>query len=421
MVQTHRCACGGILLDSHGGSFGVDGPVVRCLKDLEHSTIKAKDTRTRKLFNRQTGEWEAYDVITQKPVNQSLDRVLPCTSDGMLQRVDEVRALAPMWAKDMTEGQRRALAVTALAYGLDPLMEELILYQGKPMITIRGRRRKDAEAGHHPDIRFRFLSQEEKEGFTDAGALFPGDLVQVCVLTTEWGNTVEGIGTISKAQRDSHRQPVVNTNPLEMVQKRAEDRARTMAYGPVPRPQLPPGLEIIEGEGRLLEDPPLPAPTSRARPTLREARTGPAAQAPAQTPAQPAATPPGQRGTPPAASCKGHDNAPMVKSRRTGKVAHVLPDKTVCFGIPAAREDRDSSMPSPDEGADDIPDDDLPPSQVQDLDGLKAMVAEAGMEWEQFELVVLKMSWATHVSRGMTVEHARNKLATYLLNRGVKG
>ena len=29
LAQTHRCACGGILVDCHGGSFGVNGPVVR--------------------------------------------------------------------------------------------------------------------------------------------------------------------------------------------------------------------------------------------------------------------------------------------------------------------------------------------------------------------------------------------------------
>ena len=39
LVQANRCACGSNLVDSWGGSFGYDAPVVRCLKDLNHKTI----------------------------------------------------------------------------------------------------------------------------------------------------------------------------------------------------------------------------------------------------------------------------------------------------------------------------------------------------------------------------------------------
>ena len=68
------------------------------------------------------------------------------------------------------------------------------------------------------------------------------------ILTTEWGSTVEGIGKVTKLERDSGRQPVAKAHPIEMCQKRAEGRARLMAYGPIPLPQRPMEDVIIEGE-----------------------------------------------------------------------------------------------------------------------------------------------------------------------------
>jgi hypothetical protein len=171
-------------------------------------------------------------------------RSLVVTLTQALARVDEAQN-AGLWPAQLLPAQKRLMAQATLAYGLDPLMQELTIYQGKPMVTIRGRRRKDAEAGHHPSIRFRFLTTEEKAGFTEAGAFLEGDLAMYCVLTTEEGNTVEGFGKCTTAERVSGRQPVAKDNPIEMCQKRAEDRARLMAYGPIP---LPTGLSAFAAE-----------------------------------------------------------------------------------------------------------------------------------------------------------------------------
>lgn len=398
LAETHRCSCGGILVDCWGGSFEQPGTIVRCLQDIGHDTYQRKQT-TRMLLNGQTKKWEEFDVVTQKPVNQTQALALPRTEEAMLQRVDEVKALGPQWAKDMTAGQRRSLAVIALGYGLDPLMEELILYQGKPMITIRGRRRKDAEAGHQPSIRFRFLTQEERDGFTEAGVLQEVDLVQVCILTTEWGNTVEAIGTVSKAQRDGRRQPVVNTNPLEMVQKRAEDRARNMAYGPLPRPQLPAGLEVIDGEGRLVEDPP-----AQIEQPAQPAQAGHPARAqpvPTQTTGDPPAAVPRQRGTVPPAICALHDNLRMGVFE--GRRCHRLPDGSFCYGEQASKADPQAPV----EGD---ADPDLPPSQAMDLEWLKVAVSSANLTWGRFESDYLKMTWGEWLKLGGTVESAFDRL-----------
>ena len=216
LVEKYRCGeCQARLSVAWGGKFGVNNYVLRCGRDATHSTI-ARDRRNT--------------VATEQQ-----SRALVVTLTQALARVDEAQQ-AGLWPGQLAPAQKHLMAQATLAYGLDPLMQELTVYQGKPMVTIRGRRRKDAEAGHHPSIRFRFLTTEEKAEFTQAGAFQDGDLAMYCVLTTEEGATVEGFGKSTKAERQSGRQPVAKEHPVEMCQKRAEDRARMMAYGPIPLP-----------------------------------------------------------------------------------------------------------------------------------------------------------------------------------------
>lgn len=253
LARSHRCGelgCGGRLVLAWQGApppaWGQGRWVLRCGKDSEHGTIK-RASRTRQLYDSERG-WIEVDIMTQKEVGIPGALAVPQTPQAMLERADQTLQ-AGLWPQSMTQGQKALMVQVALAYGLDPLMGEIVLYQGKPLITINARRRKDVEAGHRPSIRFRFLSAEEKQGYLDAGAINEGDLVQVGILTTEWGSTVEGIGKVTKSEREttsprsrdprnlSH--PIVADNPIEMCQKRAEARVRLMAYGPIPLPQIP--------------------------------------------------------------------------------------------------------------------------------------------------------------------------------------
>ena len=219
-------------------------------------------------------------MTTQREVGVPGALAVPQTREAMLERANQT-VQAGLWPQTMTPGQKALMVQVALAYGLDPLMGELVLYQGKPLITINARRRKDVEAGHHPSIKFRFLTTEERQGYLDAGAINEGDLVQVGILTTEWGNTVEGIGKVTKAERDGTSQrsrdsrglshPIVADNPIEMCQKRAEARVRLMAYGPIPLPQMMISEIATTGitvEGEVLDQgdtPPARLPTATPR------------------------------------------------------------------------------------------------------------------------------------------------------------
>jgi hypothetical protein len=244
------------------------------------------------LYDSERG-WRDFDLTTQKEVGIPGALAVPQTREAMLERAN-LTVKAGLWPQTMTPGQKALMVQVALAYGLDPLMGELVLYQGKPLVTINARRRKDVEAGHHPSIKFRFLTAEEHQGYLDAGANNEGDLVQVGILTTEWGNSVEGIGKVTKAERAiaspksrdprGLAHPIAADNPIEMCQKRAEARVRLMAYGPIPLPQMP-GITVSEiategitVEGEVLDpgdEAPARLPAAEPRPGTAQAGGAP--------------------------------------------------------------------------------------------------------------------------------------------------
>ena len=207
---------------------------LRCMVNPEHDNYQRKYTGTRNLYDPERGEVEV-DIMTGRET-ASLAVTDQTTA---LERVTQANSMG-LFPDKCDAAQLHILAQVAMAYGLDPLMGEIIPYQRRPYITIAGRRRLDATAGHHPSIAFRLLKKEETEYYSGLGALEPGDIAGYCVLTTEYGATVEGFGRVLAKQRDTKQRgadhlPTVQY-AIEMAQKRQERRAREMAYGPVPRP-----------------------------------------------------------------------------------------------------------------------------------------------------------------------------------------
>lgn len=251
IIMTHDCGeCGGSLLLPWVNNHYE----VRCLKDRTHRGLTPKARGTRKLYDPARG-WVEYDIMTQKEAGTT--DLLPQTEQSMLARVHKAANIG-LFPQNSTADQRLVIAQVALAYGLDPLMGELIPYQGRPYITIDGRRRLDAAAGHHPSIRFRPLTVAEQTFFVEAGALDSGDLAMVCVLRTEYSSEIEAFGRVLAAERDPAQKggshiPTVQRS-IEMVEKRAEYRARRMAYGPVPRPvHLADTVQVVEEGSEVVE------------------------------------------------------------------------------------------------------------------------------------------------------------------------
>ena len=326
-------------------------------------------------------EWESKPDWQAEALSQMLEKEAKMNQHSettMLARVNQAQSLG-LWTDKGNVAQLGLLAKAALAYGLDPLMQELILYQGKPFITIDGRRRLDANAGHHASIRFRVLTTEEKGFYAEAGALNKGDLAHVCVLTTEHGNTVEAFGRVLARQRDPNQRgadhlPTVQYT-IEMSQKRAEARARRMAYGPSPRPALLDHMVIIE-EGDVIED-------------VIEGEIVPA------TPPQPLPQPAARR-----TYCDLH-KIKLGKHPTEGMV-HKLPDGAWCHGADAEKPPQ-GSTPGQVETV----------SQFEDtpLGNLQRELAREGWNWTAFEQMVLHMTWPEWVQLGGTIETARKRWA----------
>lgn len=242
--------------------------VLQCLKDKSHDTYAPKYTGTIRI-----GLGTEVYVSTGQPVSELAPIADQATS---LANVNQAKQLGHFPGQQSPE-QLALLAQVALAYRLDPLMGEIIPYQGKPYITIAGRRRLDNHAGNKASISFRILTPEETDYYKSVGALADKDVACFCVLTSS-GNTVEGFGRIlaSETKGDAHLPQVSRT--IEMSQKRAERRAREIMFGPVPKPKglndilvLEEGDEVtvIDGTSHVVADAPPVSPQAQTNPLLQ--------------------------------------------------------------------------------------------------------------------------------------------------------
>ena len=240
------------------------GPVLLCVADEGHNTYQKKNTGTRMLTDIDGTKTEV-DILTQREITE----LAPITDEPTaLEAVTKANALGLFPSKDSTPDQLALLAHVALLYRLDPNMGEIIPYQGKPYITIAGRRRLDAAAGNNVSIRFRPLSREEREDYVNVGALHAKDVAGFCVGNNpQTGVTVEGFGRVlhnegmGRDGKPSEHLPQ-GVRRIEMMQKRAERRMREMMFGPTPVPEglradavLQEGDEInvVESVGRIVE------------------------------------------------------------------------------------------------------------------------------------------------------------------------
>lgn len=341
----------------------------------------------------------------------------------LLTRLKEAEAakIFPSDEKFNTE-MRLVFAQVAVLYRLDPLMREIMPYQGQIYITLDGRRKLDNRAGRKASFRFEPLTKEELRAYVDTAGWDEKDVPARCIATELDGRVAvrEGRVKASEQQRNTHL-PTAQWK-WEMACGRAERFCRRILWGSVETPAAwghGIAVGVIDGEPGVELEPPaaITPPENPAAPLYarharpEEARSAPAAQAPAPTTTQPSAAPQVQRRPAPAGFCEGH-RANMFRSSRTKKVGHVLENGTPCEGIPAApplpwgegqgEGELDDGAPLQDESAD------LPPSQAEDLQALQATVAAKGMEWGYFVQNILRCeSWEEWVSLAGTVAGAR--------------
>lgn len=235
-----------------------------------------------------------------------------------------------------TPALRQAFAQVAALYRLDPLLGEIMPYQGRIYIPIAGRRRKDDEAGRRASFKFEPISKAELQAYIDTAGFSEGDTPARCIATTLDGRSVERVARVKASEgkgSDGNPSPYLPTNTwrFEMACKRAERFCREILWGPISSPLV--GGTVIEGEPGVEVEP-------TAAIAAPEVNLSDPIYAPPASPAMPLQTPQDRAratSTAPTVSgvtCAGHQ-APMVmtKARKPG---HLLEGGTVCYGMPAA-------------------------------------------------------------------------------------
>ena len=416
--------CGGNLTNPWGGSYGIDGHIVRCYKDVEHRGVSPRGKPTMRLWNADIEDWEVYDMATQRPVKDEHALALPEDEMGMLARVNEAVRLQRI--SNIEAAKKDALVKLALLYRLDPLMGEIIpapfsgSEAGKPYITIDGRRRIDDRAGHKMSMTApRPMPADMRAMYIDAGWISDGDLViMITVTDVKSGATIEEIGRVLAEERDSSGNrkhlPVVKWS-LEMAANRAEKRARRKLYGPV---ALPGGMEdlsmydddALEGDFRVIRNGEyLPEPGTAPAP--------PQEPPPRPAPSEPAPVSRDERGrsAPAKGKCEIHDRA--WGTMPDGREGHPVSGQEICYreNQPDSQVGEESES-TPEETDDTTAEEDLDravgpsdstesESDDQEWDILLQAVDDAGFSQEQ----VLGSSLTDFVKMGGTVAHARKR------------
>ena len=245
--------CDARLSNPWGGYYGVEGYVVRCVRDQDHQGVRRPGNPTRKLYDPKEGLKE-YDIMTQQPVEDTQALALPGDETGMVARMNEAVKIG-LFPTDKKVGPAELanLAKLALLYRLDPLMREIMPYQGQPYITLDGRRRIDRRAGNTPSIKIGPMDQTSYEAYVAMGAIDQGDIVVVGQFhDPKTGATIETTGRVLTSETKGNQfLPTVKWR-MEMAIKRCEARGRKMLYGPV---ALPGGLDslVMYEDGDVIE------------------------------------------------------------------------------------------------------------------------------------------------------------------------
>lgn len=174
--------------------------------------------------------------------------------------LEHAKAGSPAFARDLTPIQAAEMARVALAYGLDPLMGELTIYQGRLYVGIDGRTRKATEHPAYDGMELVPATEAERKAFRCG----EDEFLWICrVWRKDRRFPFVGYGRAGGA---SDRNPVSKQYGQEMAQKRAKHRALRDAFSiPLPGQEeadnwQPPAAEsravdyatgeIIDGEVR---------------------------------------------------------------------------------------------------------------------------------------------------------------------------
>ena len=243
----HVCGICGSLLGMWTWCWGWDRePVLACMMNpAEH-----------RKFRRLMGQTERYrrGLPISPYVEQILERegrkrmtgtdIAKLDEKGMLARVEMAR-----FPQQLDPAQKKLLAAVAVTYGLDPLLGELSIFQGRPYVSIDGRYRKAQETGQLDGVESRPATKDERADWeiADGDYFFRAEVWRKGTRHpfVGWGRVRKEETAAPKSGAAGFRP--LETNPQRMAEKRAEAQALRKAFA-IPLPSL-------EMAGTLEEEP----------------------------------------------------------------------------------------------------------------------------------------------------------------------
>lgn len=139
-------------------------------------------------------------------------------------------AINALWPTEVKANPNIAALVArvSIAYGLDPMMGELIILGGKLYVTYEGRLRKAMEHEQYGGLECRPATEEERAAFrcTETDHLWRCEVYRL-----DWKKPVVGWGRVTAADGN----PVARQHPQNVAEKRAKARAFRDAFS-IPLP-----------------------------------------------------------------------------------------------------------------------------------------------------------------------------------------
>lgn len=180
----------------------------------------------------------------------------------MLERINSAK-----FPQEMNAQEKRVLAIVAITYGFDPLMGEIMLYHGRPFVSIDGRYRKAQETGNLIGVKTYPASKQEKLDWE----IPDGDYFFKSEVFVKGGgfNSFVGWGRVKASetavQPGKEAYKPVQVNPQRMAEKRAEAQALRKAFH-IPLPSIEEvGMveeEVNQQPGEIIDVPKLAAPAT---------------------------------------------------------------------------------------------------------------------------------------------------------------
>lgn len=219
-VETHWCGeCGAGLNVAWGGAFGLDSWILRCSANVDHKTITD--------YKKPTAQEEQVESEIRRIRGMDTKALMKMNQTEMLARIAQAK-----FPKDLTAPERQLMAQVSISYGLDPLMNELMIYQGNPYPTINARYRKAQETDKFDGIDTRPATKEER---TQRNAK-EGDYLYRCEVWVKGAShPFVGWGRVRAAEtKGSEHLPIVK-DPDRQAEKRAEAMGLRKGFSmPVP-------------------------------------------------------------------------------------------------------------------------------------------------------------------------------------------